>query len=162
METGTLEKLCLKPGDVVKCLSAYREYWKVGMRYTATYSDEVVDEAGTNFRHDRYGEFCIVSRATPVIDLTAITTPFGLLDEATQDALRAHGGPYQVFSGLKWVPAVFGPMSSPAQTYRVKPAPKRETEALTIINRDGVKIGAGTVTMINGKPDWSTIRLEVR
>ena len=31
-------------------------------------------------------------------DLTAITTPFGLLDRETQEALKAHGGPLEVFS----------------------------------------------------------------
>ena len=27
-------------------------------------------------------------------DLTTLTTPFGLLDRETQEALKAHGGPY--------------------------------------------------------------------
>ena len=36
-------------------------------------------------------------------DLTKINVPFGLLDDDTQERLRAHGGPCQVFDGRKWV-----------------------------------------------------------
>lgn len=32
------------------------------------------------------------------MDLTKITTPFGLLDPETQAALKAHGGPYERYS----------------------------------------------------------------
>lgn len=35
-------------------------------------------------------------------DLTKITTPFGLLDEATQEALRECGGPWEVFYDDGW------------------------------------------------------------
>ena len=35
-------------------------------------------------------------------DLTTITTPFGLLDAETQEALKAHGGPYEWWSGGEW------------------------------------------------------------
>ena len=35
-------------------------------------------------------------------DLTKITEPFGLLDKKTQDALEAHGGPYQNWCGDMW------------------------------------------------------------
>ncbi len=37
-----------------------------------------------------------------MIDLTAITTPFGLLDAETQAALKAHGGPYEAFTDAGW------------------------------------------------------------
>lgn len=56
------------------------------------------------------------------LDLTKITTPFGLLDEATQAALQAHGGPWQVWEspyGWKSAPAPFWTMTS---TYRVAPS----------------------------------------
>lgn len=54
-------------------------------------------------------------------DLTKITTPFGLLDKETQAALRAHGGPLEVFTSSGWRDVSFfsGGLSS---TYRVKPA----------------------------------------
>jgi hypothetical protein len=57
-----------------------------------------------------------------MIDLTKITTPFGLLDDETQAAMQAHGGPYEVFCGDGWAedpyPSWFG-----GHTYRVKPTP---------------------------------------
>ena len=61
------------------------------------------------------------------MDLTKITTPFGLLDEVygpgTADALKAHGGPYEIYCSngqwSHWGPAPF----APSTTYRVKPQP---------------------------------------
>ena len=35
-------------------------------------------------------------------DLTDLKTPFGLLDRETQEALKAHGGPYEWWSGGEW------------------------------------------------------------
>jgi len=55
------------------------------------------------------------------VDLTAITTPFGLLDVATQRALKAHGGPYEVYVREGWVEAAASWGKS--LTYRVRPAP---------------------------------------
>lgn len=54
-------------------------------------------------------------------DLTAITCPFGLLDDDTQARLKAHGGPYEFFRAdgwFDWSPAWAGDV-----VYRVKPAP---------------------------------------
>lgn len=67
-----------------------------------------------------------------MIDLTAITTPFGLLDKETQDALRAHGGPYEVYMGdtrdasVKWMETA--PLWSEALVVRVKPQPPKPRE----------------------------------
>jgi hypothetical protein len=56
-------------------------------------------------------------------DLTKITTPFGLLDEETRQALVAHGGPYEFFTyNGDWVEDV-NFTGLPAKTYRVKPQP---------------------------------------
>lgn len=67
---------------------------------------------------------------TTIIDLTAITTPFGLLDEATQKALRDDGGPYQFYGGSdKWMDCNL-PGFCLITTYRKKPAPKIETVVL--------------------------------
>lgn len=61
-------------------------------------------------------------------DLTAITTPFGLLDRETQEALKAHGGPWECWSSRQksWedVEASF----YSATVYRVKPAPAKPRE----------------------------------
>lgn len=61
------------------------------------------------------------------IDLTQITTPFGLLDEETQKALKAHEGgvEYYRYDGL-WS-FTGGPVWEKHLTYRAKPEPKRET-----------------------------------
>jgi hypothetical protein len=56
------------------------------------------------------------------MDLTKITTPFGLLDPETQAALKAHGGPYEMFHGLGWMENGHYDFNS-SITYRVKPAP---------------------------------------
>lgn len=57
-------------------------------------------------------------------DLTTITTPFGLLDEATQKALKEHGGPYEIFSiDGEW--AATDSAWYLSATYRVRPEPTR-------------------------------------
>lgn len=62
-------------------------------------------------------------------DLTKITTPFGLLDEATQNALLAHGGPYEVWShGARWVETAVPPKDADAFVWRVKPQPPKPCE----------------------------------
>ncbi|MFN7002211.1 MAG: hypothetical protein ACK4NW_02130 [Roseinatronobacter sp.] len=58
-------------------------------------------------------------------DLTAIKTPFGLLDEATQQALRDHGGPYEIFGTYGWSDGT--PLFNPPFTVRVKRVLRRET-----------------------------------
>lgn len=56
-------------------------------------------------------------------DLTTITTPFGLLDEATQKALKEHGGPYELLSCLGAWERTFNPVFRPNITYRVRHEP---------------------------------------
>jgi len=59
------------------------------------------------------------------MDLTKIREPFGLLDDETQAALQAHGGPYEVFSGDDWYEG--HPSWSKGYAYRAKPQPARKT-----------------------------------
>ncbi|MGL4527530.1 MAG: hypothetical protein ACRCUC_11170 [Aestuariivirga sp.] len=67
-----------------------------------------------------------------MVDLTKITTPFALLDEVygagTQEALKAHGGPYEILyhtgQWSKYDHHGFGP----GNTYRVKPVPPKPRE----------------------------------
>ena len=58
--------------------------------------------------------------------LTALTTPFGLLDRKTQEALKAHGGPLQIlnYHGV-WETIPLGLHWQANSTYRVKPAPPK-------------------------------------
>jgi hypothetical protein len=57
------------------------------------------------------------------VDLTTITTPYGLLDDETRRRLRAHGGPYEAYihNGV-WVKKSYIGWGI-ADTYRVKPVP---------------------------------------
>lgn len=60
-------------------------------------------------------------------DLTAITTPFGLLDDATREALKAHGGPIQRYDGSCWIDVPM-PTWGNGSAYRVKPQPSKPRE----------------------------------
>lgn len=62
-------------------------------------------------------------------DLTAITTPYGLLDETTKKALREHGGPYQCYTlnGV-WQDLTWGFNWMTFHVYRVKPEPPKPRE----------------------------------
>ena len=75
----------------------------------------------TNFFTSRETAYKPRVSDTPAIDLTAITTPFGLLDEATQAALKAHGGPYEAYYYRGW--GACEPGFTPSTAYRVAPAP---------------------------------------
>lgn len=57
-------------------------------------------------------------------DLTNITTPLGLLEPETEEALRAHGGPYEFFNASgQWIPK-YHEGWQPNAVYRVvKPKP---------------------------------------
>jgi hypothetical protein len=57
-------------------------------------------------------------------DLTAIATPFGLLDRETQEALKAHDGPFEMYFGEGWV-EWNSPEWGNTCVYRVKPAPPK-------------------------------------
>ena len=63
-------------------------------------------------------------------DLTKITAPFGLLDAETQNALEAHGGPYEVFTPVGWMGFSLERAGywDKANTYRAKPGPKTARE----------------------------------
>lgn len=57
-------------------------------------------------------------------DLTKITTPYGLLDKATQDALKAHPGPIEFYNQRGWEPVIGKPCWNEWLAYRAKPAPR--------------------------------------
>ncbi len=71
------------------------------------------------------------------MDLTAITTPYGLLDDATREALKAHGGPYEFWHGSKgFFEAAGTPVWDAVFVYRVKPQPPKPREWWIVL--DGV------------------------
>lgn len=62
-------------------------------------------------------------------DLTKITTPFGLLDAETQDALsQAYSNnieaQMQIYTSRGWIDMVVSPEWCSCSTYRIKPKPK--------------------------------------
>ena len=62
-------------------------------------------------------------------DLTAITTPFGLLDRETQEALKAaRFVTYEKFNDEGEWDVIAWPAWSPSVVYRVKPAPPKPRE----------------------------------
>lgn len=64
-----------------------------------------------------------------MIDLTRITTPFGLLDPETQEALKAHGGPYEFWNFYgRWQSTERCALWQATTVYRVKAAPPKPRE----------------------------------
>ena len=61
-------------------------------------------------------------------DLTKVNVPFGLLDEATREALKAHGGPYEWWHGVGWFTSEQGPSWDRHFVYRVKSKPPKPRE----------------------------------
>lgn len=168
METGTLKELGAVVGDVV-------EYTPTMKRTAITRIDgDDYYGSGTNpdMPYNTGPWFRIISRATqPTPDLTAITTPFGLLDEATQGALRAHGGPYEYWYSGEWIEGCnVGNLECWA--WRVQPEP--ETETITCdahIHPSGIisKIESDkpqpvrvTFNRINGVIDLASYKVEAR
>lgn len=89
------------------------------------------------------------------VDLTAITTPMFLLDEATRTALKAHGGPYELCWDDGWIDATT-PSWHSAFTYRVKPGPKRQTVKCCFYH--GCTPYHFTIDLIDREPDWSSLK----
>ncbi len=61
------------------------------------------------------------------MDLTKITTPFGLLPPETQKALKEHGGEIEVYGDPDWKPKSLDPWFGNL-TYRVRPEPPKPRE----------------------------------
>lgn len=136
METGTLEQIGAKDGDVVLCVDNIIDYedgncyeiFSNGGKYTFRHrgmtGNDGYEWPGNN---PYFGVWRIISHAAQTTpDLTAITTAFGLLDEATQEALRAHGGPYEYWYDGEWFDSE-QPLTPSWWTWRVKPGPTPAT-----------------------------------
>ena len=177
MEVGTMKELNVKPGDVVECVTEEEGCFTVGNLYFCNGEGRIEDDHGDEWPLKYgglypYATFRIISRTTPTpaIDLTVITTPFGLLDKATQDALLAHGGPYEYYYGGKWYPTDTVEEEDYHWAHRVKPAPKRETVTMDVyLDVTGCiyhsEIGPPvrvTFDRVDGKIDLSTYKVEPR
>lgn len=181
METGTLKELNVKPGDVVECVDhgVTDDHLTEGKYYGIVIGPMIRTDMGSWWGDGHMAEtpfpilakFRIISRAaqaTPTPDLTAITTPFGLLDEETQEALRAHGGPYERYYGEGW--QIFESDDfSHDRTYRAKATPVFETVSESMRMDKWGQIGpAGptkinvTFNRINGVIDLASYKVEPR
>lgn len=176
-ETGTLSELNVKPGDVVQIVRGGKNnpVDHFDAPSSTVNKQKGVVALGGSYTYDYDARFRIISRAAPPVDLTAIREPFGLLDEVygpgTQEAMRSHGGPYEMFDiDGKW--SEWEPRWSPGIAYRVKPAPKVETVTFDgWVNEDGcVRYGnehgctpiRATFNRVDGKIDLASYRVEPR
>ena len=128
MELKSLRDWDAKPGDVFGT--------ERGTRFTVYHVNEEYATGLTEWKkgssHD--GDtwsmaermWHLISRATPTVDLTAITTPFGLLDADIQTALREYDDVVEVWNGEKWVKRDC-PSFVKSHTYRAKPTPPVKT-----------------------------------
>jgi hypothetical protein len=69
------------------------------------------------------------------MDLTKIEKPFGLLDEATQKALKDHDGPIEWYSWKGWKVIIY-PAFSSSNTYRVQPQPEKTKVELELTQEE--------------------------
>ena len=99
------------------------------------------------------------------MDLTKITTPFGLLDAETQKALEdaSHAGqPIEFYNECGAWMRVLGPSWVPGQVYRVKPQPPKPREWWINVYIDGLGcLYAGQLHSTRSKADaLGNLRLE--
>ena len=95
------------------------------------------------------------------MDLTKITTPFGLLDEETQVALKEHAGPWEFFDGATWSD-IESPNFFAAYVYRVKPKPPEPREWWINVYVDGLGFPHTTRADADGFGDGRIERIRVR
>jgi hypothetical protein len=91
---------------------------------------------------------------------------FGLMPPETQEAMKAHGGPWEVFTGVGWRDCLDLSWYE-NHAYRVKPAPIRRTVTLYFrlderayqerLDNDTHRF---IVPLIDGKPDCASIKME--
>jgi len=103
-----------------------------GTRFTVDHVNEKHATGRTEYQNggvytsDRWSmdnpQWYLISRATPTVDLTTITTPFGLLDDDTQKALREYDGGVEIWGGYNWT-VLKSPSFMTPSTYRAKPTP---------------------------------------
>ena len=128
MELKSLQDWDAKAGDVFKT--------ERGTKFTIDHVNEEYAGGrtewldGTDYDGDRWSMdnpmWHLISRATPTVDLTTITTPFGLLDETTQKALREYDGDVELWFGGEW-DDLENPSFGQSYTYRAKPTPPVKT-----------------------------------
>ena len=189
-EDGTLRELDVKAGDVVELLErpARTGRWALpDVGYTcAIAEDGSLYGIGAEYLHELTCRFRLISRAktaatdaatiqrvmeasSPSVDLTTLTSPFGLLPPETQAALKAHDGPVEFYiSRGGWMGVAGDPFWDCATTYRAAPQPKVETHTVdgaTYFTHDDTPQAIYvtiTYTTTNGVIDPASYRVEAR
>ena len=159
---GTLKELDLKPGDEVECVNGplFGGEWTAGKRYKMTDRGLPCDRNGT--QTSSLSTFRLISRATPQPKLWRDMTA----EEKGGLLLAAHERKVIEWSyGLPWVTRNSSATSIAAWddecAYRIRQEPKVETVALCWRHDVGtVKNKIGTIDIIDGKPDCSSIKME--
>lgn len=158
-DTGTLEEIVAKPGDVVECVYGVANAGK-GQRYTVN--------ADCDILHFKSGQtslstFRIISRASDKPKLWRDMTP----EEKGALLLAAHE--WKVIENNSRGPwlETHSPIWADGIAYRIRPEPK--VEVVTVhYQKDGatvMPVANGythriTFTTIDGKPDTSSIKME--
>lgn len=147
-EIGTLKELNLKPGDVVKCVSAptFGCEWTIGSMYTMTDIGLPSDRNG--YKTSSVSTFLIISRATPEPKLWRDMT------DAEKGALLLahHEGEVIEYFNNGWVKC-HAPIWRDVHAYRIKPEPNRVTVPLMADFKE-----IGTIDLVDGKPDFASIK----
>lgn len=174
-EIGTLGKLDVQAGDVLECVYSDKSSFKEGNRYTCIEGKNAFDRDEVGPPNPKTGAiptkcsgivFRVIARAKTTVDLTKLYVPFALLDvaygEGTQEALKAHGGPYQAWDGYSGWFDINSPVSQFDTTiYRVKPEPK----IVEITSYHDIKIGDDSIpvklnyNLVDGVIDHTSMKV---
>ena len=164
-EYKTLSELDVQPGDVVECMTSYRDTWTVGKQYTMT--DCGLECNFTQPQQSSISTFRIVSRAADTPKLWRDMTP-----EEKGALLLAHheGKVIEFWNGVSWRIVYCGiPSWFEDDAYRIRPKPNRETVTVHWGKEWGFTLGHGpssrdthriTFDLIDGKPDCDSVKME--
>lgn len=156
-ETGTLQELNVKPGDVVEHVGAEGMFFNRYQRGKIT--DDMMISTKTGYEEVKHicHPFRIISRAS---DDDTPKKWGDMSDEEKGALLLAHheGKVIEVNAGDGW--HEIEPIFKGSIAYRIKPEPVRETRLVQIRNLHDKLIGYGDIDYINGEPDLDTIKME--
>lgn len=162
----TLKELNVKPGDEVGLVDTPIAIWtcQPDGSLLADSEGSLSSDYFDGGKYSYYDKFCIISRASG-------TPPtWGEMTDAEKGALLLadhRGERIQQWDGCAWIGKVTGRFGNLVK-YRRKPEPKRETVTL-YTSKPGEEYGnerkaedkhAITYDLLDGKPDWATLKGE--
>lgn len=158
-ETGTLEELGVKEGDVVECVFYDGSYWTIGNHYTITPDNKIPNNNGSLFSlGDPCGAvFKLISRADTAPKLWRDMTP-----EEKGALLLAHHEGEEIENSGDGFKTVYSerPFWGDDCAYRVKPKPVTTQGTISVKNEYGVVTHTSPIDITDGVPDTTTIKLE--